>query len=50
MGKASLSMKMATISKEIILKMRKEEKENIILARVALSSLNLIRILPKYLK
>lgn len=50
MDKGDSSMTMAIISKEIILKMRKEEKENIISVKAVFSSHNLIQTHPKYQK
>lgn len=50
MDKGDSSMTMAIISKEIILKMRKEEKENIISVKAVFSSHNLIQTHLKYQK
>lgn len=50
MAKVNINMKMVTISKEITLKTKKGERENIILVKVEYCNLNLTLILLKYRK
>lgn len=50
MAKVNINMKMMTISKEITLKTKKGERENIILVKVEYCNLNLTLILLKYRK
>lgn len=50
MGKGNLNIKMGISFKEIILRIRKEEKENIISIRVVFYNHNLTQILHKFQK